>query len=338
MSRWSIACDLFSVIQIEAFRGLHMLRDLHLENNRITAINKESFRSLISLCHLYLGGNNITAIEMGSFSRLQYLQELHLDNSTISGVKLFSFKWLNVVMSKSYLLLRHNKKSLIKNGSFTGLPNLHHQNLNDDNMDEIQIETFGKQPEHQDLQVQGQITSVTEISFFERPFDIQWHNQFIKNTDSDVIEIWSSTAPNNLEMRVLNDNFTCVAKLKVSEITQLFLSGNNITDVQENAFSTLTALNILNMADNTMSALKAGMFNHLSQCTWLNLGNNHIFMVHKGAFDPLHSLQTLSLALNKFTSLSPDLFVNLPRPLHLLLSSQTNNREDSNQWNCSSLC
>ncbi len=224
----------------------------------------------------------------------------------------------------------------------TGLPDFHHHNINDDNIDKISIKSFDKQHEQQDPHVHGEVISVIDITRLIIPeFLYNWYKRDMwsnRNFHLHVIEVKSSKSPNKLVMLGLNNNFTFFVHVFVSEIVKLFLIGNNITDVQENAFSRLAALNVLNMADNRISILKEGIFNNLSQCLWLNLDNNSIFIIQKGTFDPLHKLQSLSLALNKFTSLSPDLFVNLPRPLHLVLSSSIHESKGDNPWNCSSLC
>ena len=327
----------YFLIQVRSFGGMTALQDLHLENNRISVINKQIFRGLHDLSCLYLSGNNIASVEMGSFSRLGNLEKLHLENNTVSRLEMLSFTCLKVVSSNRFLYLRYNRKSAIDNGFFTGLPDFHHQNLNDENIYKIRINSFDKQHEQQDPHVHGKVISVIEISrlqisdWYKRK---KCHN---RKCHLHVIEVMSAT-PNNIVMLGLSGHCTFLAEVKISEIVKLYLIGNNISDVQENAFRRLTALNVLNMADNRISVLKAGIFNSLSQCVWLNLDNNSISVIQKGALDSLYSLKMLSLALNRFTSLSPDLFVNLPRPLHLVLSSSIHESKADNPWNCSSLC
>ncbi|KAM8933686.1 biglycan [Pelodytes ibericus] len=75
------------------------LNELHLDNNKIQAIEMED---LIQYSHLYrlgLGHNNIRVIENGSLSFMPTLRELHLDNNKLSKVPpgLPDMKFLQVV-------------------------------------------------------------------------------------------------------------------------------------------------------------------------------------------------------------------------------------------------
>ncbi|OCT65507.1 hypothetical protein XELAEV_18041745mg [Xenopus laevis] len=62
------------------------LNELHLDNNKIQAIEKEDLNQYASLYRLGLGHNNIRMIENGSLSYMPVLRELHLDNNKLSKV------------------------------------------------------------------------------------------------------------------------------------------------------------------------------------------------------------------------------------------------------------
>uniref|UniRef100_A0A803JHX6 Biglycan n=1 Tax=Xenopus tropicalis TaxID=8364 RepID=A0A803JHX6_XENTR len=69
------------------FLGLpSSLNELHLDNNKIQAIEKEDLSQYTNLYRLGLGHNNIRMIENGSLSFMPVLRELHLDNNKLSKV------------------------------------------------------------------------------------------------------------------------------------------------------------------------------------------------------------------------------------------------------------
>ncbi|XP_053551314.1 biglycan [Bombina bombina] len=62
------------------------LNELHLDHNKIQAIEMEDLNQYSNLYRLGLGYNNIRVIENGSLSAMPILRELHLDNNKLSKV------------------------------------------------------------------------------------------------------------------------------------------------------------------------------------------------------------------------------------------------------------
>lgn len=62
------------------------LNELHLDHNKIQAIELEDLLRYSKLYRLGLGHNHIRMIENGSLSFLPTLRELHLDNNKLSRV------------------------------------------------------------------------------------------------------------------------------------------------------------------------------------------------------------------------------------------------------------
>uniref|UniRef100_A0A8C5W5Y3 Biglycan n=1 Tax=Leptobrachium leishanense TaxID=445787 RepID=A0A8C5W5Y3_9ANUR len=75
------------------------LNELHLDNNKIQAIEMEDLIQYSNLYRLGLGFNNIRVIENGSLSFMPLLRELHLDHNKVSKVPpgLPDMKFLQVV-------------------------------------------------------------------------------------------------------------------------------------------------------------------------------------------------------------------------------------------------
>ncbi|XP_005987121.1 asporin isoform X2 [Latimeria chalumnae] len=62
------------------------LYELHLDHNRISAVELEDFIRYKNLYRLGLGNNQIKAVENGSLANLPYIREIHLDNNKLRKV------------------------------------------------------------------------------------------------------------------------------------------------------------------------------------------------------------------------------------------------------------
>ncbi len=126
------------------------------------------------------------------------------------------------------------------------------------------------------------------------------------------------------------------------QLETLYLFRNEISRIQEGALFGLDRLKQLFLSSNQISVIETKSFSGMFSLEMLFLEHNQISYVEEGAFDSLYSLRFLTLVTNNLTTLSPDLFINMPRPLEmpgpLVLLLSAVDTEDTNQWNCSSLC
>ncbi len=145
----------------------------------------------------------------------------------------------------------------------------------------------------------------------------------------------------------------------LDSLKQLNLEFNLVSKLSERAFETFISLETLNLYGNFISSIEVGAlripslkelelgYNEIATVATitfigmfslqeLSLDRNQISHIEEGAFDSLYSLTELHLHNNSMTSLSPDLFINMPRPLELILSIP--DFVNTNMWNCSSLC
>uniref|UniRef100_A0A8C0ECH2 LRRNT domain-containing protein n=1 Tax=Bubo bubo TaxID=30461 RepID=A0A8C0ECH2_BUBBB len=88
----------------QLFDGLIQLKTMHLEANRITAVNC-TFRHLLSLRNLYLNNNQISSISDSAFSYLNKLHFLHLSKNNLSSLPIHLFTELPKL---KYVFLSHN--------------------------------------------------------------------------------------------------------------------------------------------------------------------------------------------------------------------------------------
>lgn len=88
----------------QLFEGLIQLKTMHLEANRITAVDC-TFRQLLSLRNLYLNNNRISSISDSAFSYLTKLHFLHLSRNNLSSLPMHLFSELSGLRR---VLLWHN--------------------------------------------------------------------------------------------------------------------------------------------------------------------------------------------------------------------------------------
>lgn len=117
-------------------------------------------------------------------------------------------------------------------------------------------------------------------------------------------------------------------------LIEIELRQNKIHNIIPGTFLKQVYVTHLYMPSNLITVVKYGTFKGLKSLLKLSLGDNKILRVEPGGFDFLYSVQEIYLYENKLTSVSADLFLNLPRPLQLILSS----RYAMTYYDCTSLC
>ena len=120
--------------------------------------------------------------------------------------------------------------------------------------------------------------------------------------------------------------------------TWVDLSENHITTIRAGSFSHLARCALLWLDNNQISEINPAAFRGLTSLRRLYLHTNKLTHISPGTFSGLTSLNNLWLSNNRLTGLSSDLFLDLPRPLRLLLGNPDNNDPD-NAFLCDeSLC
>ena len=99
----------------------------------------------------------------------------------------------------------------------------------------------------------------------------------------------------------------------------LFLIGNNIINLEVNAFQSLIYLEYLYLYSNRLRELDADLFLHLSLLKGLGLGGNKLQRLSPNIFHNLMNLEWLDLVDNELRELDADLFLHLSMLKHLYL-------------------
>ncbi len=94
--------------------------------------------------------------------------------------------------------------------------------------------------------------------------------------------------------------------------TSVYLQGNVIRDIKPGAFSLLASCTRLDLRNNLLVAVRAEMWEGLTELRILSLEQNKIEEISPGAFSTLHSLEKLNLQENNITALERTMLTAIP--------------------------
>ena len=243
--------------------ALRNLRNIHLNDNLLTALQDGVFDGLKSLRYLYLGGNPISDIGLRVFSNrsnLRNLRHIYLNNSLLTSLQDGVLDGLNSLTS---LNLRGNRISVIGLNVFSqraNLRNLWSIDLQDNNLTSLQ---------------DGVFDGLKSLSYIY----LGW------NRISDIgLHVFSNRSNlSNLRNIYLNNNLLTSLKDGVfdglNSLTSLNIRGNRIYDIGLYVFSersNLRNLSSIHLQDNLLTSLQDGVFDGLKSLKYLDLSGNRI--------------------------------------------------------------
>ena len=99
----------------------------------------------------------------------------------------------------------------------------------------------------------------------------------------------------------------------LAAITSLFLIDKSITSLKVGDFNGLTNLTDLILGHNPLTTLPSGIFDELKKLEGLTVGSNALTSLPSGIFDELKKLEELTLSGNALTSLPSGIFDELKK-------------------------
>ncbi|XP_076338917.1 uncharacterized protein LOC143240409 isoform X2 [Tachypleus tridentatus] len=276
-------------IPVGSFPKKSKLLHLNLNNNRIVNIEEGAFDSLTSLETLKLNKNRLSTIPKNLFKRLHTLKHLELNKNRIQKIEGLSFHGLE---SLQVLKLRRNGIEQLLDGAFWGLHNIHHLHLDYNSIRHVKKAWLYK------------LSSLKSLSLT--------HNK-ISEVEEEGWVFCDHLKDLNLKYNQLKtitkDTFSKLFKLHI-----LDLEYNNISYIEDRAFEHLTFLQVLKLSNNEISWTiedTDGAFSNLTSLMELGLANNRIKSIAKKAFVGLHSLHSLDLTGNPITAIQENSFQSL---------------------------
>ena len=141
----------------------------------------------------------------------------------------------------------------------------------------------------------------------------------IKSKCDDGKQVSSLLVYSKQRIQVLNMRYVKISEIdedalyinSFSNLKELLLYGNNISELPKNVFKGLTKLMILDIGYNQLSTLQNGIFTDMRFLTDLYLDQNKLIDLPTRIFHGLSRLEYLYLSHNMLTTLSTDIFISL---------------------------
>ncbi len=306
---------------------------LDLQRTGIHALQARDFDGLSSLTSLSLGENRLATLPAAIFGGLGSLERLDMPGNALGALPGNVFSGLS---SLTRLDLRSNSLTGFPEGIFSGLTNLETLWLNGNSLTELPEAAFRNLGRLADLNLglnslaalpQGifdglnalRMLKLHENSLTELPGGL-----FLElSAPEEFIPIGGPTRAARLELLWLQGNRLSAlpedAFQGLGNLQALLLNGNSLATLPEGVFQDLSRLRLLRLGDNSIASLPEGVFQGLENLGQLAMDHNRLTTLPGAVFDGLSQLARLNLSLNSLTSLPAEIFRGLRRleELHL---------------------
>lgn len=244
-------------------------RMLYLSHNRIKMVAADAFSELTSLIELDLSYNFISDLTAEPFSNLTSLEVLRLNNNNIINLN----GAVNNLHSLRHLYLRGNQIDNIDEESLKIINHLETFDVSSNHLDAISSIMFLRHWEHLNSR------TVFKIILSGNSFSS------IPNTTAREVSV-------KIKRHLLSDRI-------YSEVfTELDLSDNDISNIEFNAFQSLTRLTTLNLSHNKLIDFYINAHD-LAYIKCLNLSGNYISRLYPESFSQMKNLERLDLSANR---------------------------------------
>ena len=272
-----------TVISAHAFHGLHNLKCLSLNINRITSLDEDTFLPLKNLEYLDLASNIISGIHTYAFRGLKNLKGLSLLNNSITHLR---NGFLGTLPKLEKLDVSENSFHFIDEKIFSNLTKLTRLKLRDNNIAAIHPNAMSGLNSIERLDLSGNKISRLKSGLFKDLLNLKE----LRLNDNSLEHLGSST-------------FLGLRRLDI-----LHLENNSLTHINENAFSHLELLRGLFLELNNLTAITSCMLNGLRALTVLDVSFNQLASIAEDAFTATRGLVDIYLKHNKITSINEHTF------------------------------
>lgn len=265
------------------------VEQLDLSQNVIEVIKASIFDNLIGLQRVYLRNNNLKSLDFLVNKNIENVTSLDLRDNLLEVLEPSWFRYLRVI---KYLKLDLNLITIISPRLFSNMQTLVLLSLLDNNIEEIKSGAFENLTNliYLDLNV-NLIVKIEEYSF-------KGCASLIGRTEDANFMILS-----NQNIKVIES----FAFADLSNVSYFNLKKNDLMEIANFTFYSMTALNSLSFDDNFIKFIDIEAFDQslASRLLFLNLSINHIDKINKTNFVQLKSLRFLYLDKNKIDEIEP---------------------------------
>ncbi|XP_060127311.1 leucine-rich repeats and immunoglobulin-like domains protein 1 [Zootoca vivipara] len=299
------------------------ITSLYLNRNKISSIEASQLEPYIALGTLDLSSNNITEIRSGCFPVGLRIKDLHLGSNRISILETKAFDSL----SRSLLTLRLSKNRIAQlPAKAFKLPKLTQLELNRNRIRLIEGLTFQGLDKLEVLKLQrNNISKLTDGAFWGLAKMQVLNLEYNALTEVNSGSLYGLGSLQHFHLRNnLISHINPAGWRFCQKLSELSLSFNNLTRLDEGSLADLAGLQILQLSHNYISHIAEGAFKGLKSLRLLDLEHNEISGTIEdisGAFKGLENLSMLTLFGNKIKSVAKEAFSGLEALEHLNLGN-----------------
>lgn len=283
----------------ESLYPFRQLKDLQLQGNSVTMLNRTVLRSLSSLRNLDLGDNRISDLSTEMFQAMAELQFLHVNQNNLTEIRNNTFLGLQKLVA---LDLRGNRIKTIEKGAFSHFVSLAELDLSNNCLSEIPC--FNNATTLQSLDLSSnyiQLLSSNALKGLQNLQNLVLFNNSIKQIETGVFRFVPALQTADFSFneihRILKETFE-----GLQQLSTLFLQNNLIENISIEGHD-IPGLRTLNLSSNLLSSkIASGMFP--DNVENLDLSYNNISDITEYAFYSYGHLKRLSLKGNKLTTLA----------------------------------
>lgn len=326
---------------INTFSNLSALTTLDLSLNALRTIEESSFEGLTKLKWLSLEDNNILLVPASALMRLPSLAHLNLQFNRIAAlsIELIHATSTNLVtLGLSHNLIREIQPKLFYN--FEHLINIE---LSDNMLSAVSQNAFaGLEDILLNLDISyNRLTTINELAL-RNLLSLNLAGNQLKRLSPETFKYLHKLKYLNLSSNPLYGGFPpifpsslinldisytelkilpAVLLLNLESLEKIFLSGNQLQEINEGTFQHLYNLTTIDLSYNAIERIDIGAFINLINLHSLNLCGNKLTLFIGEHFNTGTGLEILDLSNNRINQLSPTAFVIHPRLARLDLSN-----------------
>ncbi|KAM6918496.1 uncharacterized protein FYW49_008120 [Xenentodon cancila] len=312
-------------IHSNAFEYLTELQELEISGNPwLQQLFLGTFSKQENLTKLLLNFNRFSTVLPGLFDSLKQLETLQMKSNIISYLPAFLFMNLNSLRT---LELSHNKLEEMTNETFSGLERLEILKMNYNLISNLTINTFHNLSQIVELHLEGNKIAQLSDNIFSALTKLRVLNLRGNHLTSFTDKVFGFESSHLEELNLQGNRLTELSSLSsFSSLTDLILSFNQLSSLQENLFTNVTALENLDLSENLLTSLPERIFKDLLSMNTMNLHRNNLSTVDPKLFEDQVLIQRLYLSDNQLE--------NLPAGLLDPFIMQHTVRLHGNPWKC----
>uniref|UniRef100_A0A182Q8H4 Chaoptin n=1 Tax=Anopheles farauti TaxID=69004 RepID=A0A182Q8H4_9DIPT len=271
-------------LDAKVFQSLAQLEVLDLSYNYLSERNPATYlHGLKALRELNLGGNLFATLRGSTFGALRTLERLDLSDNFLKSLPTRIF---TTNRKLTELNLDGNLLETIPVDVFVGLDGLHVLNLRYNRLTHLAQGTFRDQPLFTELSLEG-----------------------------NRIDAFGATVLKSSDVMLQNNRLPALGKVSpvnATAIRNLFLYGNEIRSIEQDAFEVLVRLEAVYLDHNHIEELSPMLFHTNHHLHHVTLAHNRLTVLRTNTFAGLRRLHSVDLSSNRLAVIEPATFHGSP--------------------------